>query len=80
MVERPSVRPSVCPVNRQHQPHAAGLLLGEPRGQEISLDSTGARRSAATAPTVLGTARSSKCGQCHVHNRGTRLNTDYVGE
>ena len=31
MVERPSVHPSVCPVDRQQQLRATGLLLGAPQ-------------------------------------------------
>jgi len=47
-----TVRPSVCPIYQPLQQRAAGLLLGAPRGQEISIDSCG--RPAATAPPQHG--------------------------
>jgi len=57
-----SIRPSVCPVDRQQQQRAAGLLLRTRRAGDIDRQQS--------------TALSSKCGQCHVDSRGTRLNTD----
>jgi len=55
-----SVCPSVCPVDRQQQRRAVGLLLSAPRA-EISIDSggrasAGAGRSAANAGSVTLTA------------------------
>jgi len=34
-VKRPSFRPSVCPVERQQQQRAAGLLLSALRSEDI---------------------------------------------
>jgi len=42
MPARPSVRLSVCPVDRQQQRRLAGLLLSAP-GQETPIDSCGCR-------------------------------------
>jgi len=66
---RPSVRPSVCPVNRQQQRPAAGLLLRRaPRGQEISIDSWRRRSAAAGSVTLTadvggGSQTCSDCGK-----------------
>ena len=54
-MKRSSVRPSVCPVDRQQQRCAAGLLLRALRVGHID------RQQA--------TALSSKCEQCHRHSR-----------
>ena len=63
-MQRPSVRPSVCPIDQQQQRSAAGIPLSAPRAGCID------RQQA--------TALSSKCGQCHVDRRRTRLNTDLL--
>jgi len=63
--ERPSVRPSVCPIDRQQQRHAASLLLSAVRAGDIerqqrapapSSNGAAARRSAANAGSVMLTA------------------------
>jgi len=66
-----ATRASVCPVDRQQQPRAVGLLLSAPQTGDISqqqtlaLNSNGAaaRRSAVNAGSVVG-------------SQGTRLNTN----
>jgi len=62
-VERPSVRPSVCHIDRQQQRRASGLLLGA-RRQEMSIDRH--RRSAATAPQNGAEQQTQR--QRHVNN------------
>jgi len=62
---RASVRPSVYPIDRM-QWRAAGLLLSAPRPGGID--------------RYQATALGSKCGQCHVDSRGTRLDTDLLSE
>jgi len=53
-MKRSSVRPSVCPIDRQQQRHAAGLLLSAVRAGD--LDQQQARRSATNAGSVTLTA------------------------
>ena len=77
---RPSIHPSVCPIDRQQQRWPASLLLSAQRAGNID------RQLRALAPRTScsqvqqqrrrSTALSSKCGQCHVDSRGTRMNTD----
>jgi len=64
-VERQSVRPSVCPVDRQQQRRAVGLLLSAMRTGDIdrqrpapapSSNGVVARRSVANAGSVVLTA------------------------
>jgi len=74
-VNRPSVliiRPSVCPIDRQQQRRAAGLLLSAPRAGNIdrqqapALAATAphaARRSAANAGIVMLTAKGRRSTQ-----------------
>jgi len=64
MVERPSVCPSVCPIDQQQQRGEAGLLLSAPRAGDSDRKQAPALRS--------------KCGQCHVDRRGTRFSTDML--
>ena len=80
---RASVRLSVGRLsqshNRQQQRWPAGLLFSAMRAEYIN------RQRRAPAPRSnwrhaqqqrgRSTAQSSKCGQCHVDSRGTRLNT-----
>ena len=64
-VERPSsVRLSVFSIDREQQRRAAGLLLSAVWVGDMDRQQ---------APAL-----SSKCGQCHVDSRGTRLNTDLL--
>ena len=70
-VERPSVRPSVCHIDRQQQRRASGLLLGA-RRHEMSIDRH--RRSAATAPQNGAQQQTQR--QRHVNNGGTDIYTD----
>jgi len=65
--------PSVCPIDRLQQRLAAGLLLSAPQIGDIDLllHSEPAAGALQHAPAL-----SSKCGQCHVDSRWTRLNTD----
>ena len=66
MVGCPSVRPSVCTIDRQQQRRAANLLL--------SSDACSRYRS--TGSSIDSRRRPScGCGQRHVESRGTRLNT-----
>jgi len=74
--ERPSLRPSVCPIDRQQQLRAVGLLLSAPRPADIDRQQAPALSSNGAAARGHSTAISSKCGQCHVDNRGTTLNAD----
>jgi len=53
-MKRSSVRPFVCPIDRQQQRHAAGLLLSAVRAGD--LDQQQARRSATNAGSVTLTA------------------------
>ena len=69
-VERPSVRPPACPVDRQQQRRQARCCWLRRRLQQISADSC---LRCAAAPAL-----SSKCGQRHVHSRRRRLNTRLV--
>ena len=63
-VDRPSVCPSVCPVDRQQQRRAVGLLLSavragndrQQRAPALSSNGTAERRSAAYAGSVVLTA------------------------
>ena len=59
--ECPSVRPSVCPIDRQQQQRPAGLLLS-------GLRAAGAVQQAQ--------ALSSECGRRHVDSHRKRLTTD----
>jgi len=52
----PSVRPSVCPINRPLQQRAAGLLLGAPRAGDIDR-----QRRAPGSTASSSKAISSKC-------------------
>jgi len=68
-VRCPFVRPtSVCPIDRQQQRHAAGLLLSATRAGDIDRP----RR----APS--STAFSGKCEQCHVYSRRRMPNIDLL--
>ena len=70
--ERPSVRLSVPSIDSSsEQRRAAGLLLSAVREWTVAgADAQQQRRR--------NTTFSSKCGQCHIDSRGTRLNTDYT--
>ena len=92
MVERSSVclpvRPSVCPIDREQQRRAAGLLLSAPRMGDIDWLLHGAPAAGAPCcgPCAAGvsaqqqrrrsTVLSSKYKQRYVHRRRRRLNAD----
>ena len=76
-----SVRLSVCPIVRQQQRWPAGLLLSVLWTEDIDrqLPASALRISCRRAQQQRRrstTALSSKCGQCHVDSRGTRLNNE----
>jgi len=62
-MKRSSVRPSVCLSHRSTASAACGGFAAE-------------RPAESRYRSMQATALRSKCGQCHVDNRGTRLNTD----
>jgi len=74
-MKRSSVRPSVCPIDRQQQRRAAGLLLSAVRRGDIdrqrrtpapSSNGAAARRSAANADSVMLTAEGPELSTtCH---------------
>jgi len=83
-----SVRPSVCPIDREQQRRAAGLLLSAPRMGDIDWLLHGAPAAGAPCcgPCAAGvsaqqqrrrsTVLSSKYEQRYVHRRRRRLNAD----
>ena len=80
--ERPSVRPSVCPVDGQQQRRASGLTPSVPRAGDIDRLQAPALSNNGARPARHGTrsvALISKCGQRHVDSRRRRLNTDSSG-
>ena len=72
-VECPSVRLSVPSTDISSGVRRVCCLA--PGWQEIQIDS---RRWRTQQQRCRSTALSSKCGQCRVDSRGTRLNTDFV--
>ena len=72
-MQRSSVRPSVCPIDRQQQRSAAGLLLsaltaGGSLGRHrcvLAIAGAGAQQQRRRA---AGAAISGKCEQCHVYS------------
>ena len=69
-------RPSVRLFHRSTAAAACGGFAAERRaGREYRSTAAGAGAQAAQQQRRSSTAFSSKCGQCHVDSRGTRLNT-----
>ena len=69
-----SVRPSVCPVDRQQQRRAAGLPMSVGAGSRYRSIAAGA------AYLSILLQANSKCGQRHVASRRRRLSTElFVG-
>ena len=74
-VGRPSVHPSVCPIDRSNAAAACGGFAAE-------LPAAAVRRCRSTAGAGAqqqrrrSTTLSSKCGQCHADRRRRRRNTD----
>jgi len=69
-----SVRPSVCPVDRQQQRRAAGLPMSVGAGSRYRSIAAGA------AYLSILLQANSKCGQRHVESRSRRLSTElFVG-
>jgi len=69
-----SVRPSVCPVDRQQQRRAAGLPMSVGAGSRYRSIAAGA------AYLSILLQANSKCGQRHVESRRRRLSTElFVG-
>ena len=66
-MKRPSVRLSVC---RIAAATAGGFAAERPAGRGVLIDSSRAQQQRRRS-TALG----SKCGQCRVDSRGTRLST-----
>jgi len=64
---------SVCPVDRQQQRRAAGLLLSALRAGDIDIDRQLRERCGRRAAGA-----GSKCGQRHVEIRRRRLSTDLL--
>ena len=75
-MKRSRVRLSVCPIDRQQQRRAAGLLLSAPRAGYVDRLLHGAPAGCSRHDVLQVPALSSKCGQRHVDSRCRRLNTD----
>jgi len=75
------LRLSVCPVYLLLQQRAAGLLLSATRAVRYRSTAAGAQQQRRRHNTAhSNTAVNSKCEQCHVYSRRSRLNTRLEAE